>query len=358
MLDAVRWSPTGPDALPGKLRLIDQTRLPLELRYIETDDRDEIVSAIRRLVVRGAPAIGCAAGLGLAAVSQHSRASDPEGFLSEVSGHAAVLGAARPTAVNLRWALNRCVARLRHAVEQREPVGALKRLLLEEARAVLNEDARLCEAIGDHGLTLFGGKTGVGVHTHCNAGALATSDYGTALAPIYRAQEAGLRPRVYADETRPLLQGARLTVWELQRAGVDVTLICDSMAAQVMREGRVQMAIVGADRIAANGDAANKIGTYGLAVLARYHGIPLYVAAPYSTVDASLPTGAQIPIEQRDPQEVRAGFGRQTGPEGCSVYNPAFDVTPNELIAGIITERGILRQPYTAAIASLLGRYA
>ena len=354
MLDAVRWSPSGSDLLPGKLRLIDQTLLPLELRYIELDDREEIVSAIRRLVVRGAPAIGCAAALGLAAVAQHSQAGDAAGFLAEVELHAAVLGKARPTAVNLEWALTRCVARLRVEAGRGQPVLALKQLLLEEALTILDEDMGLCRAIGDHGLELFEGREGVGVHTHCNAGALATSDYGTALAPIYRAHEAGLKPRVYADETRPLLQGARLTVWELQRAGVDVTLICDSMAAQVMREGRVHMVIVGADRIAANGDVANKIGTYGLAILARHHGIPVYVAAPYSTVDASLATGAQIPIEQRDPQEVRAGFGRQTGPDGCGVYNPAFDVTPNELVAGIVTERGILRQPYTETIADLL----
>ena len=210
----------------------------------------------------------------------------------------------------------------------------------------------MCRAIGEHGAGLIHGASAV--LTHCNAGGLATSEFGTALAPVYAAHERGQRIHVYADETRPLLQGSRLTAWELMQAGVEVTVICDNMAAQVMREGRVDAVLVGADRIAGNGDVANKIGTYGLAILARHHGIPVYVAAPYSTVDASLATGAQIPIEQRDPQEVRAGFGRQTGPDGCGVYNPAFDVTPNELVAGIVTERGILRQPYTETIADLL----
>jgi methylthioribose-1-phosphate isomerase len=229
----------------------------------------------------------------------------------------------------------------------------LKHLLLDDALAILNEDIELCHRIGQHGVTLFQGRKDLGVLTHCNAGALATSDYGTALSPIYTAHEQGLTPRVFADETRPLLQGARLTTWELMRAGVDVTLLCDNMAGQVMKEGKIDLVIVGADRIAANGDAANKIGTYGVAILAQHHGIPFYVAAPYSTIDHELADGSAIPIEHRDPDEVTNGFGRRTAPENCQVYNPAFDVTPNNLITGIITERGILSPPYAPAIAGM-----
>ena len=356
MLDAVRWSAAGPGLLPGKLRLIDQTQLPAELRYIETDDLDEIFGAIRTLVVRGAPAIGCAAALGLAAVSQHSRAVTPDEFLAEVAESAQVLDSARPTAVNLAWALNRCLRRLHAHACTGLTVPELKELLVREANAILDEDMQLCRAIGRNGVQLFAGRKRVGVLTHCNAGALATSDYGTALAPLYLAHENGLEPCVYADETRPLLQGARLTVWELQRAGIDVTLICDNTAGQVMREGKVQLVIVGADRIAANGDTANKIGTYSVAVLANHHGIPFYVAAPYSTIDTSLPTGDEIPIEQRDPDEVRCGFGRATAPGDCQIYSPAFDVTPHRLIAGIITERDILRPPYDRAISALMAQ--
>jgi methylthioribose-1-phosphate isomerase len=357
MLDTVRWAPAEQDApFPGKLRLIDQTRLPLEFVYLETDDLDTIYDAIRRLVVRGAPAIGCAAALGLAAVCQHSQARDPAQFQAEVERHADVLASARPTAVNLFWALDRCrrTVRAAAAATPAADVGMLKELLLEQGLQILHEDTELCRQIGRHGLELFGGRRHVGVLTHCNAGALATSDYGTALSPVYAAQQAGLQPRVFADETRPLLQGARLTAWELMRAGVDVTLICDNMAATVMREKKVEMVIVGADRIAANGDTANKIGTYAVAILARYHDIPLYVAAPYSTIDPALAEGSGIPIEQRDPAEVACGFGRRTAPENCQVYNPAFDVTPHDLITGIITERGILRPPYDASIAAFL----
>jgi len=353
-MDAVRWVCEGEGLFPGKVRLIDQTLLPGDLAYVETDDVDEIHDAIKRLVVRGAPAIGCAAALGLAAVCQHSEADNEEAFLAEAKGHADYLGGARPTAVNLVWALSRCMDTLITAAAEGNSVASLKTVLGTEALSILQEDMRLCRAIGEHGVALFEGQTGKTILTHCNAGALATSDFGTALSPIYVAQENGLRPKVFADETRPLLQGARLTVWELQRAGVDVTLICDNMAAQVMREGRIDMVIVGADRIAANGDAANKIGTYGVAVLARHHGVPFYVAAPYSTIDMALATGEEIPIEQRDPDEVRCGFGRPTAPLDCSVYNPAFDVTPCDLIHGIITERGILRPPFVDSIAAMM----
>ena len=354
MIDTVRWKSLGEGPLPGKLRLIDQTRLPVELVYVELDDLAEIVDAIKRLVVRGAPAIGCAAALGLAAVCQHSTSGSPDAFIREAEEASRVLGSSRPTAVNLTWALARCLDKLRVCVSSGMSRSELPLALLSEAEEIVAEDLRLCESIGKQGLALFEGRKGLGVLTHCNAGALATSDYGTALSPVYTAAEAGLSPIVYADETRPLLQGSRLTAWELSRAGIEVTCICDNMAGLVMREGRVQLVIVGADRIAANGDVANKIGTYSVAVLARHHGIPFYVAAPYSTIDVRLDSGSEIPIEQRDPEEVRRGFGRQTAPDACAVYNPAFDVTPAELVDGIITERGILRRPYGASIRQFM----
>ena len=331
MLETVRWITAegkvltgiedGVPLLPGKLRIIDQTRLPQELVYLELDGIDEIVAAIKRLSVRGAPAIGCAAALGLAATAQHF-GSD---FHAGVNGLADQLAASRPTAVNLFWALDRCR-------KAEDPVE-----LIREALAILEEDIQMCRAIGNHGAALV--EDGMGILTHCNAGALATGDFGTALSPLYVAHDAGRAFTVYSDETRPLLQGSRLTAWELQRAGIDVVTICDSMAAQVMKEGKIDLVIVGSDRIAANGDAANKIGSYGLAVLAKHHGIPFYVAAPTSTIDASLAHGGLIPIELRDAAEVMA-------PEGVAVYNPAFDVTPNELIAGIITEGGLQRTPF------------
>ena len=353
--DTVQWIPERPDSpLPGALRIVDQTRLPGRVVFLDLTAAADTHAAIRRLAVRGAPAIGCAAALGLAAACQDSAAATPAEFLTEVRTTAEFLSTSRPTAVNLFWALERSVAAVQHSPSA--SVAELKQVLLREGLAILDEDRRLCRAIGEHGLALFGGRRGVGVLTHCNAGALATGGRGTALAPLYAAQEAGLEPRVFADETRPLLQGARLTAWELMRGGVDVTLLCDNMAAQVMREGRIAFAIVGADRIAANGDTANKIGTYGVAILARYHNIPFYVAAPYSTIDAALADGAAIPIEQRNPAEVTAGFGRRTAPRGCRAYNPAFDVTPHELIAGIVTERGILRPPFHDAITGLLGK--
>ncbi len=233
---------------------------------------------------------------------------------------------------------------------------ALLERLLAEARQIDEEDRLMCRAIGRHGAGLI--ESGQGILTHCNAGGLATSEYGTALAVIFSAHEQGTHVRVYADETRPLLQGARLTAWELKRRGIPVTLICDNMAAQVMREGKIQMVVVGADRIAANGDTANKIGTYGVAVLARAHAIPFYVAAPSSTFDLSIPDGSAIPIEQRDPREVTHGFGRQTAPDDVEVYNPAFDVTPAELIAGIITEKGVIRPVDAATIRRRLGASA
>lgn len=366
MLDTVRWinknkeifPATGKikeNFLPGKLRLIDQTVLPEKLVYVETDDRQEIFDYIKRLVVRGAPAIGCAAALGLAAVSQHSKASNTSDFLCEIRKTADYLSSSRPTAVNLSWALKRSVSVIEKSVsEGTECVDKLKALLLSEALEIVREDIEMCQAIGQNGLKLI--RNGDGILTHCNAGALATADYGTALSPIYAAHEKGMKVKVFSDETRPLLQGSRLTAWELKRSGVDVTTICDNMAAQVMREGKINLVIVGADRIAANGDTANKIGTYGVAILAKHHKIPFYIAAPYSTVDIAIKDGSGIPIEERDGNEIRRGFGKLTAPLDVSVYNPAFDVTPHSLITGIITEKGIIRKPFSTNIRKLLGR--
>ena len=363
MLDPVRWITEDGEILDGisgneskleqkgKLRLIDQTLLPEELVYVETDDLEEIFDAIKRLVVRGAPAIGCAAALGLAALSRNSSATDSNVFLCELRKSADYLASSRPTAVNLEWALNRCVAKLADC--KVADVAEIKNLLLKEALVILEEDIAMCRSIGKYGVELL--SEGMGILTHCNAGALATSDYGTALSPIYAAKDKGLNIKVYSDETRPLLQGSRLTAWELQRAGIDVVTICDNMAAQVMKEGKIDIVIVGSDRISANGDAANKIGTYGVAILAKYHNIPFYVAVPYSTIDMSLATGDLIPIEQRDPDEIRRGFGKLTAPADIDVYNPAFDVTPNDLIAGIITEKGIVRPPYKENFQKIFG---
>ena len=271
-------------------------------------------------------------------------------FFARLRETADYLATSRPTAVNLFWALER----MKNAAERLRgrPSREIAAALLAEAQAIHEEDRQMCRAIGRHGAALL--QDGQGVLTHCNAGGLATSDYGTALALFFAAAEAGKTLHVYADETRPLLQGARLTAWELHERGIDVTLICDSMAAQVMREGRVQAVVVGADRIAANGDTANKIGTYGVALLAAAHGIPFYVAAPSSTFDLSIASGAEIPIEQRDPAEVTHGFGRQTAPDGVAVYNPAFDVTPAERIAAIICERGVIRPVNRETIATML----
>jgi methylthioribose-1-phosphate isomerase len=324
----------------GYIRLIDQTQLPARLEYRDCRTVQEIWEAIRQLRVRGAPAIGVAAAMGVVLGMQEFTDSQRGAYVQRLHEVASYLRTSRPTAVNLFWALERmerCVRDL--SEEKRAP--QLTAILLQEALTIEAEDRRMCRAIGEVGASLI--ADGQGILTHCNAGGLATADYGTALAVLFRAAELGRRFQVYADETRPLLQGARLTAWELQQRGIDVTVICDSMAAQVMKEGRVQTVIVGADRIAANGDTANKIGTYGVALLARAHDIPFYVAAPSSTFDLTLPTGDAIPIEQRDPREITHGFGRQTAPEGVNVYNPAFDVTPAPLIAGIITERGLIQ---------------
>ena len=342
------------DAATGLVRLIDQTRLPTQFAEVECPDVPAVWEAIRSLRVRGAPAIGVAAAYG-AVIGARSRGIDDAATVRDALRAATEsLRTSRPTAVNLFWALDRMDA-VAVAVASGPAVGGPELLerLLEEARRIDAEDRAMCRAIGRHGADLV--QPGQGILTHCNAGGLATADYGTALAVIFAAHEKGVPLRVFADETRPLLQGARLTAWELKRRGIPVTLICDSMAAQVMREGKIQMVVVGADRIAANGDTANKIGTYGVALLARAHGIPFYVAAPSSTFDLSIPDGSAIPIEQRDPREVTHGFGRQTAPDGVDVYNPAFDVTPAALIAGIITEKGVIRPVDERSIREGLG---
>jgi methylthioribose-1-phosphate isomerase len=316
---------------------------------------EDVWEAIRSLRVRGAPAIGVAAAFGVAVGVLEQPASDVVALRRRVCEVVDHLRTSRPTAVNLFWALER-MRRRADRFEQPAAMTSVIQALLEEARSIADEDCRMCHAIGRHGAGLV--PDGGGVLTHCNAGSLATAGLGTALAVLYAAAEAGKRFRVFADETRPLLQGARLTAWELQQHGVDVILICDNMAAQVMREGRVGMVVVGADRIAANGDTANKIGTYGVAVLAHAHGIPFYVAAPTSTFDMSLPTGDRIPIEQRDPREVTHGFGRATAPAGVHVYNPAFDVTPAGIITGIITDKGLIRPVTEAAIRHVLATHS
>src|SRR5438067_6999676 len=335
----------------GFVRLIDQTLLPTQVQYRDCRTVEEIWEAIRTLRVRGAPAIGIAGAMGVVLGMQSWQPDGRRDYLDRLREVAGFLRTSRPTAVNLFWALERMERRaadlLQHVSSKKLTQG-----LLDEALAIEQEDRRMCRAIGLHGAALIG--EGQGVLTHCNAGGLATADYGTALAVMFAAAEQGRRFQVFADETRPLLQGARLTAWELQQRGIDVTLICDNMAAQVMREGRIQLVVTGADRIAANGDTANKIGTYGVALLAQAHGIPFYIAAPSTTFDLSLSSGDAIPIEQRDPREVTHGLGKQTAPDGVKVYNPAFDVTPAHLIAGIITERGLIQPVSEAAIRAAL----
>ncbi len=332
------------------LSIIDQTLLPGELRYITLDSLERVWEAITKLRVRGAPAIGVCAAFGVLAGLREKKPGSLEAAHQTVCESAAYLATSRPTAVNLFWALDRMQSAAAKA--SGATVEEFFAQLESEAIAIYEEDIALCRAIGKHGASLI--EEGRGVLTHCNAGGLATTGYGTALAPMYTAHASGVRFEVYAGETRPLLQGARLTAWELLRAGISTTLICDNTAAQVMREGKIHLVIVGADRIAANGDAANKIGTYSLAVLARAHDIPFYVAAPYSTFDFALPNGEGIPIEQRAAEEVTRGFGKATAPEPVRVYSPAFDVTPAELITGIITESGILGQPLHESISTIL----
>jgi methylthioribose-1-phosphate isomerase len=344
-LGTVSWR-GGPD---GRVFLLDQTRLPLERVDLEIHSVDEMRDAIRRLVVRGAPAIGVAAAWGLLLAFRGLEERSRENVLGIVREAAATLAKARPTAVNLFWALDRMVARA-----SRTPGDgtAIQAALFAEAQAIQREDQAACERMGELGAAFI--ADGARILTHCNAGALATAGIGTALAPAYWAARQGRRVHVYADETRPLLQGARLTAWELAQNGIQVTLITDSMAGRVMQEGRVDAVFVGADRIARNGDVCNKIGTYSVATLARAHGLPFYVVAPLSTFDANVADGRAIPIEERAAEEVTQGFGPRTAPPGVGVYNPAFDVTPARLVTAIVTEAGIVTQPDEARVQALL----
>ncbi len=348
-LATLRWV----GGVDGYLQMIDQTRLPTEFVHIDCRDVETVWEAIKTLRVRGAPAIGIAAAYGVCLGLQPHATASQEKFFDRLDEVVKYLASSRPTAVNLFWALERMRQFALKRRGRRSP-AALLADLLGEARVIHEEDRQMCRAIGRHGAALL--ADGQGVLTHCNAGGLATSDYGTALAVIFAAVESGKRIHVYADETRPLLQGARLTAWELQQRGIEATLICDNMAAQVMREGRVQAVVTGADRIAANGDVANKIGTYGVALLAAAHGIPFYVAAPTSTFDLAIASGDEIPIEQRDPREVTHGFGRQTAPEGIQVYNPAFDVTPARLVKALICDRGVIEPVTKERIAAVVGK--
>lgn len=340
----------GPD---GHVRMIEQTLLPMRFEEIDVRTVPDMVDAIRRLAVRGAPAIGVSAAFGVVLGVQGSGAGSAGDAVQAALDAADVLATSRPTAVNLFWALDRMRDKARTLTGEADGAAVLS-ALSDEANGICADDAERCRRMGAFGAELIqGGQT---VLTHCNAGALATAGMGTALAPIYTAHEQGKRVAVFADETRPLLQGARITAWELDQAGIDVTVITDGMAARVMGEGKIDAVFVGSDRITLAGDVCNKIGTYGVAIAARHHGIPFYCVAPLSTVDANLLSGADIPIEQRDPSEIVNGLGRQITPDGVSVYNPAFDVTPAALVTAIITEVGVIEAPNEAKMRDAVER--
>lgn len=340
------------DDANSALILLDQTRLPNEKVYLKLTEVAEIWDAIYKLKVRGAPAIGIAAAYGLYLGTKRSTAEQVEELERDFKEVKDYLASSRPTAVNLFWALDRMGARLQQEIHDGKNVAELKEALLQESETIRAEDEEVCESIGHHALSLL--EKDWGLLTHCNAGTIATAKYGTALAPIYLGQERGYNFKVYADETRPLLQGARLTAWELQEAGVDVTLICDNMSSIVMKEGKVQAVLVGCDRVAANGDTANKIGTSGVAILAKHYGIPFYVCSPLSTIDLNCKTGDDIEIEQRSAQEVTAQWYEQPmAPEGVNVYNPAFDVTDHSLITAIVTQNGIAYPPFQQSLPAL-----
>ncbi|MDX1579474.1 MAG: S-methyl-5-thioribose-1-phosphate isomerase [Gemmatimonadota bacterium] len=344
----IRWSDDG-----RSLVILDQTRLPDERLERTLRSVEEVEEAIRSLRVRGAPLIGITAAMGVGALARQAAADGASRAELEerVAGWCRRLARARPTAVNLRWALER-LAGISSA--ESGDAGSLAERLAAEADAIHREDRRMCRAIGEHAAALL--RDGDAVITHCNAGALATGGIGTALAPIYVASEEGRAVRVFADETRPLLQGSRLTAWELSQAGIDVTVLADNMAGALFASDPPDIVLVGSDRIAANGDVANKIGTYALAVLARHHDVPFYVLAPTSTVDLNVATGADIPIEHRDPDEVRRGFGPLTAPEAAAIWSPAFDITPAELVTGIVTEWGVHRAPYAEPLAAAVAK--
>jgi len=344
MLETIQWTPAG-------VVMIDQTRLPLAEEYVTCRTYEEVAAAIRNMVIRGAPAIGVAAAMGVALGVLHADGGDLDALDTQVERICDTLAHTRPTAVNLFWALDR-MRKLYGSLRGR-PIGEIRERLAAEAQQIRLEDIAINRAIGRHGADLVpDGKT---VLTHCNAGALATAGYGTALGVIRAAVEAGKKVDVFADETRPFLQGARLTVWELQQDHIPATLITDSMAGHFLKSGRIGCVVVGADRIAANGDVANKIGTYSVAVLANENNIPFFVAAPISTLDLTLPSGDRIPIEQRPAAEVTHVFGAAVAPAGTPVENPAFDVTPHRYVTAIITERGVARAPYTESLRDLAG---
>ena len=332
-----------------KLILIDQTLLPNEEKFLELDRAEDIWEAIKKLRVRGAPAIGIAAAFGLYACSRKSQATNVADFKKEFVEIKDYLATSRPTAVNLFWALERMMKRFER--EEDKTVAEIKAALLDESEKILAEDQTMGKAIGAYGLSLL--KPEMGLLTHCNAGGIATSGYGTALAPMYLGHKKGYNFKVYVDETRPLLQGSRLTAYELNKAGIDVTVICDNMASLVIKEGKIDAVLVGCDRVAANGDTANKIGTSGVAILAKEYNIPMYILGPTSTIDLNTPTGAEIVIELRDENEIGKGFGVKTVPTGVKAYNPAFDVTEAEYITAIITEKGIIRPPYRENLRKL-----
>jgi methylthioribose-1-phosphate isomerase len=328
--------------------MIDQRKLPAAESYVRCKTAADVARAIKTMVIRGAPAIGVAAAMGIALGMRKSLMTGTQKFAAEFHKTSGMMAATRPTAVNLFWAIERMKRTFAAAAQAGESVEEIKDRLDREAQAIHDEDVASCRAIGAFGAEVV--PADAHILTHCNAGALATAGYGTALGVIRGAIELGKRVEVFADETRPFLQGARLTAWELVRDGIETTVITDSMSGALMRQGRVNFVVVGADRIAANGDTANKIGTYGVAVLAREHNIPFYVAAPLSTIDMHTPDGEHIPIEERNPREVTHLGGSRVAPAGARIWNPAFDVTPHQLIAGIITERGIFRAPYTASL--------
>jgi methylthioribose-1-phosphate isomerase len=343
MIPTLEWTEEG-------VRFLDQTRLPLEETFVLATNYRQVAEVITSMVVRGAPAIGVSAAMGLALGVKHSGARSIEELSGEFAEMCRTLAATRPTAVNLFWAIERMrQVYSARAAEPGETVEGLRGALIAEAQRMYDEDIDACRRMGAWGAALL--PDAGGVLTHCNAGALATCGYGTALGVIRSAVEQGHRIHVYADETRPFLQGARLTAWELMHDGIPTTVLCDNMAASLMRQGKIGAVIVGADRIAANGDVANKIGTYGVAVLAKEHGIPFFVAAPWSTIDLKTPTGDAIPIEQRSEREVTHHAGKQLTPHGVGIENPAFDVTPSRYVTAIITEKGVLRAPYGESLA-------
>jgi methylthioribose-1-phosphate isomerase len=331
--------------------MIDQRKLPASEVYVTCKTANEVAKAIKTMVIRGAPAIGVAAAMGIAVGMTRSRASGTKQFTTEFQKTCDLMAGTRPTAVNLFWAIERMKKTFADAAQDGRSVDEIKRRLVEEARVIHDEDVQSCRSMGAHGTELV--PASARILTHCNAGALATAGYGTALGVIRAAAEQGKKVAVLADETRPFLQGARLTAWELVKDGIDTTVITDNMAGAMMRLGQVDLVVVGADRIAANGDVANKIGTYGVAVLAKEHGIPFYVAAPLSTVDLNTPDGSRIPIEERSDREVTHVGATRVTPDGARIRNPAFDVTPSKYVTAIITERGIARAPFAESLPQL-----